>query len=106
MPSNLVQGARAHDVTIHTDADPTGGAVEFAFVAVGAGTAPSSWTAGTWGTWDATQEKVTATTPTIGADGTVALSAGSYVAYARWTLTGEDPIPVRIEGPPLTVRAG
>jgi hypothetical protein len=59
-----VQGARAHDVTIHTDADPTGGAVEFAFVAVGAGTAPSSWTAGTWGTWDAVQEKVTATTPT------------------------------------------
>ena len=105
MPSNLVQGARAHDVTIHTDSDPTGGAVEFAFVAVGAGPAPSSWTAGTWGTWDAVTESVVAVSPTVGAAGAVVLAAGNYVGYVRYAVGGETVIE-KVAGPPLNVRAG
>jgi hypothetical protein len=105
MPANLVQGAKAHDVTISTDADPTGGAVEFAFVAVGAGTAPSTFYAGAWGTWDAVTESATARTPTIGAAGVAALSAGRYKVFARFTVGGETVVePVQVA--PLVVSAG
>ena len=105
MPSSLVQGAAAHDVVIHTDADPTGGDVEFAFVAVGAGTAPSTFYAGAWGTWDSVLEQVSARTPTIGAAGVAALSAGRYHVYARWTVGGETVVK-QVTGPPLVVSAG
>jgi hypothetical protein len=105
MPSSLVQGAAAHDVTIHTDADPTGGAVEFAFVAVGSGAAPSTFYAGAWGTWDSVTESVSARTPTIGAAGVAALAAGRYKVFARFTVGGETVVrPVAVE--PLVVSAG
>jgi hypothetical protein len=106
MPAVIASGAESQNVTVTSRAgDPTGAAVEFAFVAVGAGTAPSSWTAGTWGTWDATTESVVAVTPTVGSAGTVTLAAGNWVTYIRYTVGGETVIE-KVAGPPLNVRAG
>ena len=106
MPHSLVQGAKAHNVVITSRAgDPTGAAVEFAFVAVGAGTAPSTFYAGAWGTWDASTESVPARTPTIGAAGVAALAAGRYVVFARYTVGGETVVE-ELTGEPLVVTAG
>lgn len=106
MPAVIAAGAEALNVTVTSRAgDPTGGAVEFAFVAVGAGTAPSSWTAGTWGTWNAVTESVVAVTPTVGSAGSVVLAAGNWSVFVKYTVGGETVIE-KVAGPPLNVRAG
>lgn len=79
--------------TITAPEDPTGNTVSFAFVA--SGTAPSSFTAGTWdGTYS--DGRATAVTPTVGftsSGATVELAAGTWVAYVK--VTDDPEVPVR-----------
>ena len=76
-------------VIVTTVADPTGGAVEFAFTS--GNTDPSSFTAGSWsGSWSATTGQVVALTPTLPAAGaTVPLAAGRWTVWCRFALGGE-----------------
>jgi hypothetical protein len=76
-------------VIVTTVADPTGGAVEFAFTS--ANTDPSSFTAGAWsGTWSATTGRVVALTPTLPASGaTVPLAEGRWTVWCRFAVGGE-----------------
>ena len=81
-------------VTITTTADPTSGAVEFA---VGTGTDPLNWQAGTWvsGSWDATTGTARALTPLLGAGQVLAVAGGSqYRLWTRWHVGTE--VPVRV----------
>lgn len=58
---------RRYQTIVTAPADPTGDTVEWAAVDVAtAGGDPGSWTAGTWGTYDAGTKKATTTSPTFG----------------------------------------
>lgn len=68
-------------VTFRADTDPTADTIEFALTAETVSD-PSGWSAGSWGTY--ASGSVTATTPTIGASGTLTLTEGSsYLLWAR-----------------------
>ena len=76
-------------VIVTTVSDPTGGdAPEFAFVA-GDGN-PSTWTAGTWGSWTASTSQAVALTPTLPAStATVELAEGRWAVYVRFDVGAE-----------------
>jgi hypothetical protein len=80
-------------VEITTTADPTGGVIEFA---VGTGTDPSAWVAGSWASgWDSTTGKATALTPLLGTGQALAVAGGTpYKLWARWHVGTEVPVKV------------
>lgn len=80
-------------VVITTVSDPTGGVVEFA---VGEGSDPTGWVAGTWsGTWDTTTGRAVAITPLLGASQPLAITGGTVVRlWVRWHVGTE--VPVRV----------
>ena len=75
-------------VFVSTVADPTAGdAPKFAFTASGE---PSSWTAGSWGAWDAARGRAVALSPTLPASGaTVTLAGGRWTMWVRFDVGGE-----------------
>ena len=85
-------------VFVTSVADPTGGdAPEFAFTASGE---PSSWTAGTWGAWDATRSRAVALSPTLpGSGAAVTLAEGRWTVWVRFDVGGE----IVVESPGVVV---
>ena len=82
--SNTVEVVPVRVVTV---ADPTAGAVEFAFTQ---SAEPTSWTAGSWGTWTAATSLAIALSPTLPAAGaTVTLAEGRWTIWCRFTVGGE-----------------
>jgi len=79
------------DVTIRTSSDPTGALPEFA---VGEGTSPSGFVAGSWaGAWDATSGEIQAVTPLVGLGQVLDLTQrGTWRLWAKWTVDLEDPV--------------
>jgi hypothetical protein len=65
--------------------DPTSGTVEFAFMATNATPGESDWKTGTW---ESTPFEYLGRC-LVGPDGTVALSAGSYDVWVRYTKAPE-----------------
>lgn len=83
-------GHASENFTVDAPSDPTGSDVEFA-VTQGDTAQPSTWVAGSWGTWSSTTGEVSVVSPTMGDDGSEALtvSIGSYYLWARWTVGSE-----------------
>lgn len=78
------------EVPIITDVDPTGAAPQFG-LSTSTSTPPTTYETGAWsGTWDASTKRTTARTPTLGANGTLPITASTtYVVWAKVTLGGE-----------------
>ena len=85
-------------VKVTTVSDPTGGdAPEFAFTLSGE---PSSWTSGTWGTWDAGRSQAVALSPTLpAATAAVELVEGRWTVWVRFDVGGE----IVVESPGVVV---
>lgn len=79
---------QSHHVTIQDeDGDPTGQTVEFQLSALTVTDPPGSWTAGTWHSdgYNATTQRATAITPTIGGSGAgIEAAEGNYRLWIRW----------------------
>ena len=75
-------------VTIRSDTDPTGSAVEFEMTAASATSPTGSWTAGTWDTtWNATTLRVGSLTPAIGGAGFALTEGERYRLWVRFSST-------------------
>ena len=90
-------------VTLETDADPTGGAVEWAFSA-GSRSDPGSWVAGQWASagWSSRTGRVDVLSPLVGSGQAADVAQGStYDVFVRFAVGSE--LPVSYVGQ-LTVR--
>lgn len=78
-------------IEVEAPADPTGGAVSFAFTKATDSAAPSTFTAGSWDTaYDADENTATALTPTLPSSGSgVELAVGRWKVYTRRIVGGE-----------------
>ena len=78
------EAAASLDVTLRVTPDPTASTPQFALSAKGTNT-PGTFSSGAWksgSTWSSTTGQIVATTPTIGAAGTLVIAAGS--SYWLW----------------------
>lgn len=78
------EAAASLDVTLRVTPDPSSSTPQFALSAKGTNT-PGTFSNGAWrsgSTWSSTTGQIVATTPTIGAAGTLVVAAGS--SYNLW----------------------
>ena len=75
--------------------DPTSFPVEFALISEANQPEAGDWTAGAWGTWNATARTADAITPTIGGTGSGASLSRAHGRWALWLriqLPSETPV--------------
>jgi len=85
-------------VTIDASDDPTAAGIKFAVTSgPGVSPQPSTWDAGTWGTWSAVNGSATADTPLVGSAtaspaATIVVTAGVWRLWAQVSTGTETPV--------------